>query len=170
MRSAFLRVTLYVGLVVWACATPVAAAPGACDGRVYHQFDFWLGRWAVTEQGKPAGTNQIDRLLEGCALLENWVGVGSSRGHSLNFYDATRGVWQQTWIDNSGAALNLTGHFVQDRMVLTGESVDPKSHAKVIDRITWTPRSDGSVRQVWDRSVNQGQKWTIVFDGVYRRK
>ena len=145
---------------------PAPAAGRACDAPVYRQFDFWLGRWIVTEQGKPAGTNRIDRLLDGCALLENWVGAGASRGHSLTFYDVKRALWQQTWIDNSGAAVYLTGHFEHGQMVLSGESVDPRSHAKMIDRIAWTPHSDGSVLLVWDRSLNAGQTWKIIFDGV----
>ena len=104
---------------------PAPAAGRACDAPVYRQFDFWLDRWIVTEQGKPAGTNRIDRLLDGCALLENWVGAGASRGHSLTLYDVKRALWQQTWIDNSGAAVYLTGHFEHGQMVLSGEAWIP---------------------------------------------
>ena len=39
----------------------------------------------------------------------------------------------------------------------------------MIDRIAWTPHSDGSVLLVWDRSLNAGQTWKIIFDGVYTR-
>ncbi len=38
-----------------------------------------------------------------------------------------------------------------------------------LDRITWSPGSDGSVRQTWESADAQGQ-WTVVFDGIYRRK
>ena len=145
-----------------------AAAP--CVAPIYHQFDFWIGNWNVTENGKPAGSNRIDRLLEGCALMENWVGVDGSRGHSLNFYDSRRGVWQQTWIDNSAGTLNLSGRFTGGHMVLTGSSSDPKTHAQRIDRITWTPYPDGTVRQLWDQSADAGRTWKVVFDGRYTRK
>jgi hypothetical protein len=35
-----------------------------------------IGNWDVSEGGKAAGVNRIDRILEGCALLENWTGAG----------------------------------------------------------------------------------------------
>jgi hypothetical protein len=149
-------------------AETTAAAP--CAAPVHHQFDFWIGNWSVTEKGKPAGSNRIDRLLGGCALIENWVGADGSRGHSLNFYDPRRGVWQQTWVDNSAGALNLTGQFSDGHMVLTGVSIDAKTHDQRIDRITWTPNRDGTVRQRWDRSPDGGQTWKVVFDGVYTHK
>ncbi|MBS0389437.1 MAG: hypothetical protein JSR15_13245, partial [Proteobacteria bacterium] len=88
-----------------------AADASPCGAEVRHQFDFWIGDWSVTEHGKAAGTNRIDRLLDGCALLENWVGAGGGRGHSLNFYDPRRALWQQTWVDATGGSLNLTGQF-----------------------------------------------------------
>lgn len=119
----------------YAADTP-AVVPAPCVDPDYLPFDFWIGNWSVTENGKPAGSNHVDRLLEGCALRENWVGVDCSRGHSLNFYDSRRGVWQQTWIDNSTGALNLTCRFSDRHMVPTGASNDLKTHAQRIDRIT----------------------------------
>src|SRR5258706_780631 len=151
-------------------AEPRAAAPSACATPAHHQFDFWIGSWSVTEKGKPAGSNHIDRLLGGCALLENWVGVDGSRGHSLDFYDPRRGMWQQTWIDNAAGALNLTGQFGDGHMLLSGASTDAKTHASRLDRITWTPNPDGTVRQLWDQSQDAGRTWKVVFDGLYTRK
>ena len=47
--------------------------PPACSSPEYRQFDFWLGEWDVsTPQGAPAGTNRVERILEGCALQEHW--------------------------------------------------------------------------------------------------
>ena len=144
--------------------------PAPCAASVHHEFDFWIGDWTVTENGKPAGTNRIDRLLDGCALFENWVGVDGSRGHSLNFYDRGHDQWQQTWVDASPGVLNLIGHFSDGRMVLSGKSIDPKNHKQRVDRITWTPNGDGTVRQFWDQSLDGGRSWKVVFDGIYTRK
>jgi tetratricopeptide (TPR) repeat protein len=56
------------------------------------QFDFWIGEWNVeTTAGQPAGTSKVERILNGCALLENWSGGGD--GKSLNIYNANRNVW-----------------------------------------------------------------------------
>ncbi len=144
--------------------------PAPCAASVHHEFDFWIGEWSVTENGWPAGTNRIDRLLDGCALFENWVGVEGSRGHSLTVYDRKRDLWQQTWVDASPGVLNLTGHFTDGHMVLSGKSNDPKTHKQRLDRITWTPNADGTLRQLWDQSLDGGRSWTIVFDGIYSRK
>jgi hypothetical protein len=146
------------------------AAAKPCVAAVHHEFDFWIGDWIVTEHGKPAGTNRIDRLLDGCALFENWVGVEGSRGHSLNFYDPRRAVWQQTWVDAAAGALNLTGHFANGHMVLSGKSADKKTGKLRVDRLTWTPNADGTVRQLWDQSLDEGKTWQVIFDGLYRRK
>ena len=171
-RAAFLVAVLHTAGAAETPAPASAPAAGAapCIAHIYHQFDFWIGNWSVTEKGKPAGSNRIDRLLDGCALLENWVGVDGSRGHSLNFYDRGRGVWQQTWIDNAAGALNLTGQFKDGHMVLSGMSIDAKTHAQRIDRITWTPNPDGTVRQLWDQSPDTGRTWKVLFDGLYAHK
>lgn len=43
----------------------------------HRQFDFWVGSWNVmTPQGQQAGTNVIQPILNGCALVENWTSGG----------------------------------------------------------------------------------------------
>ena len=36
------------------------------------------------------------------------------------------------------------------------------------ERITWTPNADGSVRQHWETSTDDGKTWKTSFDGLYR--
>lgn len=88
-------------------------------------------------------------------------------GESLNTWDADRGVWHQTWVDNGGTLLLLDGKLVGGAMVLEGTGMNEGRPVK--HRITWTPNADGSVRQLWESTGANGQ-WTIVFDGLYRRK
>jgi len=95
------------------------------------------------------------------------LGRGYS-GESLNTYDATRKVWHQTWVDTSGTLLLLEGGLRGDSMVLEGQTVDA-SHAVTRHRITWSPQSDGGVRQHWESTDAKGQ-WTTAFDGHYRKK
>ncbi|HVG04108.1 MAG TPA: hypothetical protein VM937_04120, partial [Burkholderiaceae bacterium] len=63
----------------------VAAKP--CALPQHRQFDFWVGEWDVTQNGKIAGRNSIRSILNGCALREDWSGTGGFTGSSLNFYD-----------------------------------------------------------------------------------
>jgi hypothetical protein len=170
MKTLALLIALPAMAVLHSADAGETAPASTCTAAVHHEFDFWIGDWVVTEKGQPAGTNHVDRLLEGCALFENWVGIDGSRGHSLNFYDRRRDLWQETWVDASPSALNLTGHFSAGHMVLTGQSVDIKTHKPRVDRITWTPNADGTVRQLWDLSLDGGRTWKVAFDGLYTRK
>jgi hypothetical protein len=166
MSAASILFALVAGV---AAGTPPTPGP-SCSAKPYRQFDFWVGDWNVTQNGKPAGTNRIERILEGCALLENWVGVRGLVGHSLNYYDATRGVWHQTWVDNQAGALELEGKLEHGAMVLAGSRLDAASGKTIVSRLTWTPNPDGSVRQHWEMSSDGGKTWTTEFDGLYEKK
>jgi hypothetical protein len=71
-------------------------------------------------------------------------------------------------MDNSGTVLLISGGIVNGEMVMEGERrlQDGTRH---LERITWTPNADGSVRQHWQSSRDAGMRWTTVFDGVYKR-
>lgn len=144
----------------------IPAAP--CSSDKHHQFDFWIGDWTVTFNGKVAGTNSIQPILNGCVLLENWLGAGGVEGKSFNLYEEASGKWHQTWVDTSGSMLELTGGIENGNMVLQGQSPSPDGKGQTTQRITWTPNSDGTVRQLWD-STQDGQTWTVMFDGLYAR-
>ncbi|HEY0615610.1 MAG TPA: hypothetical protein VGC96_13245 [Candidatus Elarobacter sp.] len=151
-------------------ASSAAARPPACTSAHDREFDFWLGDWAVTDRasGKPEGTNQITRELRGCVLQEHWAGAQGGHGTSFNHYDAARKLWHQTWVDDSGGILYLDGGLRNGAMILSGRRPG-RNGATVLDRITWTRRPDGSVRQFWESSRDGGKTWSTAFDGIYRR-
>src|SRR5687768_615021 len=111
MRLMLDRLLVAMTLIsaLWSAGVYSQNAPAACRSSAYAQFDFWIGTWSVSIQGKPAGTNRIEKVLNGCALLETWRSTGNHRGHSLTFYDAARDRWHQTWIDVAGEPLYLEG-------------------------------------------------------------
>ena len=150
-------------------ATPPAAKP--CAGPEFHQFDFWIGTWEVrTPDGKVAGTNRIEPILDGCVLQESWRGARGLSGSSLNMYVPSTQRWHQTWMDQQGTLLLLDGAFRDGAMVLTGETPSSETPgATTLQRITWTPGTDGSVRQLWEVSKDAGTTWSPVFDGRYTR-
>jgi hypothetical protein len=56
-------------------------------------------------------------------------------------------------------------------MVLEGrQEPDPKTGIAGRERITWTANADGSVRQLWESSDDEGKTVTVAFDGLYRRR
>jgi hypothetical protein len=168
-RSPLLAAALVLWAAAPASATPAAPASGACAAPEYRQFDFWIGAWEVHEGDRLAGTNRIEAILGGCALVESWNGVSGMRGTSLNFYFARDRNWHQTWVDTDGLLLELSGGLVEGRMVLAGRVPDADGSRAALHRITWTPAPDGSVRQHWQSSRDDGATWTDLFDGVYRR-
>ena len=73
-------------------ATAQSAPPATCaEGGRYADFDFWVGEWDVfIPNGRQAGTNRIEKVEQGCLLVEHWTGAGGSTGTSVNFYDPGR--------------------------------------------------------------------------------
>lgn len=151
-------------------ATPPAATR-PCTAPEFHQFDFWIGTWEVrTPDGKIAGTNRIEPILDGCVLQETWRGAKGLQGSSLNMYHPATKRWHQTWMDQQGTLLLLDGTFRDGAMVMTGEAPSSsRPGTTASQRITWTPASDGSVRQLWETSDDGGKTWSTVFDGRYTR-
>ncbi len=141
-------------------------AEGPCDSPEHRQFDFWLGEWQVFRPGGIlAGTNRIEMDYGGCVIHENYSTESGYRGESLNVYDASRGLWHQTWVDNTGLLLLLEGGFDGESMVLESEGCAEEG-AGPCHRITWTPNADGSVRQHWQTRTDDGE-WKTAFDGLY---
>ncbi|GAB3035387.1 hypothetical protein GCM10027285_18160 [Oleiagrimonas citrea] len=176
MRPASLFAALFL------CAPVLAAAPAkpprpallsdhdlgkTCAAPVFRQFDFWLGRWHVTNPaGVTVGHSRITRISRGCAIREQWFGRKST-GNSLNYYDAGTKQWHQDWVGSGGQVLHLHGRLQGASMVLTGTRKDKRGHVR--DRITWTPLNSGRVRQHWEISRDSGTSWKTIFLGTYTR-
>lgn len=146
-----------------------SASASKCGTEDHRAFDFWIGEWEVkTPDGKLAGHNRIESILGGCALREEWTGASGSQGTSLNIFDASRGVWHQSWVDNSGNLLALEGGLDGERLVLRGQV--GKGDGATLHEIAWTPLENGRVRQHWRSSADGGTTWKDVFVGLYGRR
>lgn len=170
-RVAVVAIALVAGGSAALGQEPVkdTAAPAPCGTEEFDQFAFWVGTWDVFDgEGKQVGENRITRILDGCVLLEEWAGATGHRGRSFNIYDARRGVWHQTWVDHTGLLLVLEGGLRDGSMVLEGRLDRPDSDSPIDNRVTWIPSDDGSVRQHWQQSGDDGETWRTVFDGTYR--
>jgi tetratricopeptide (TPR) repeat protein len=136
----------------------------------YQQFDFWVGDWDVyNPAGRLVGTNTIQKIAGGCALLENWESVTGGTGKSLNFFDASKGKWVQNWADSSGEVIRKEGEFADGAMRMEGRLIHHDGSVSAY-RATWTPLPDGRVRQFLEESTDGGKTWNIWFDGYYKRK
>ena len=167
MRCVTLIALAAASILVAVAAPAPAQAP--CSSPQARQFDFWIGDWEVTSGGTVAGHNTITSILGGCVLLEEYTNAkGTYSGKSFNYYDDVDGSWHQVWVDTGGLRLHLTGGYADDKMTMSGERVT--GDETIIDRITWHNNDDGTVRQVWDQSNDNGATWENVFDGLYTKK
>jgi hypothetical protein len=152
-------------------SAPAPAKPPACADAPHRAFDFWVGRWSVTETktGKPAGQSVIEKLYDGCTIRENWSEPGYTGG-SLNTYDATAGKWRQTWTDSAGTWREFVGGTENGKMVLVWRHPSLKDPTKMArERMIFTPNADGSVRQYSDASRDDGETWVERYDYTYRK-
>src|SRR5688500_6149283 len=90
------------------------------------QLDFWVGKWkCVGEMHAPdgkktrtEGKNVIKRSFDG-KVIEEQFSMDGFRGMSVSVYDPRAKLWRQTWVDNSGGYIALTGTFENGKMILT---------------------------------------------------
>ncbi|MEW6208483.1 MAG: tetratricopeptide repeat protein [Acidobacteriota bacterium] len=134
------------------------------------QFDFWIGEWDVqTAQGQRAGTNKIERIEDGCIILENWTGAAGGTGKSLNFYDSAIRKWRQVWVDSFGNMSEFVGEFRDGAMRYEGET-HMQGGGKILRRLTFFNLGADRVRQFSERSTDGGKTWTVGYDFTYIRK
>jgi hypothetical protein len=134
------------------------------------RFDFWVGEWDVkSAQGQPAGQSSVQRLLEGCALYENWTDLQGGGGKSLNSYNTDVKQWQQFWTDQYGRVTEYReSEWVDGSLRFTARQIMPQGPALL--HMTFTPVNPDLVRQFGEMSIDGGKTWTPTFDLYYYRK
>ena len=165
---------IFIGATVEAQPSPTPAAvattpPPACLAPEFRQFDFWIGRWKVTNpNGVQVGTSEITRQSEGCAIREQWLSARGTGGMSVNYYDQADRKWHQDWVGGDGTILHLAGGRVDGAMVISGETKSVKG--PYLNRISYTPSADGKVKQEWSVSTDGGKTWQTTFLGIYEKQ
>lgn len=171
-RSPGVAFLLLLGSLMTA---PVSAqAPDGCSGdSTYAVLDFWIGTWRVYVADTLVGTNRISKVLQGCAIIEEWQDARGARGQSLFYVEPTLRQWKQVWVTE--AAWRVGGvkekHLIAHRpgagVRFQGELRQPDGRI-VLDRTTLSPLPDGQVRQLIEISSDGGASWRPTFDARYR--
>lgn len=131
------------------------------------QFDFWIGEWDVFNLlGQKAGTSVIQQVAEGCGVLENWTSTLGGTGKSINFFDPATVKWYQYWIGANGEPHRYEGIYKDGAMRFEGES----QAGNVRTRLTFFNLDANTVRQLAERSTDEGKTWTTTFDFKYVRR
>ena len=111
-----------------------------------------------------AGTNHIEAVLGGAALIERWTSVNGYEGTSLNRLDPVTGTWRQTWVDDQGDVVEFVDGHIDDgamRFVAHGDGVER--------RLAFFPQGPDALRQLSEASSDGGATWSIEYDLRYRR-
>jgi hypothetical protein len=150
-------------------AQTVAATPPKCDAPEYRQLDFWVGNWDVATRGRPAGANLVTLEEGGCLVHEHWTGKQGGTGQSFNFYNREDRAWHQVWVSNGGEVLDLSGHYADGTLTYLGENRNPNG-TTLRHRLSFHANPDGTVRQLWETSSDNGTTWAVSFDGLYTKR
>lgn len=167
MKAPLLCLTLFICSLA---NTLQAQTTTTYTGTDAASFDFWLGKWLATWDGGKHGTNDINREMGGKIIQENFSDLGTGYfGKSWTVYQPTEKVWHQTWVDNNGLYLTLTGGVAGNNRVLecrqkskTGEWENYK--------MTFSNIQANSFEWEWEKSTDDGKTWQSLWKIKYDRQ
>jgi hypothetical protein len=171
-----MRIGFAMLAVIAVAAVPAAASAQATQGcrsdSAYHALDFWVGNWRVVDSaGTALGTNRVESILGGCAIMENWTDATGSEGKSLFYYVSALQQWKQVWVSpfamlpGGQKEKHLVVRFPDGGVRFQGEYQGQRG--LLIDRTTLRPLTHGRVRQLIEVSRDGGQTWAVTFEGFY---
>lgn len=166
MKNLLIPIILTVASFLGA-TVPLSAS---CSTPKHQQLDFLLGNWVVRDRsGRVLGIDSFSKEHGGCSLIELWREAGSGKeGLGVIGYRPETGAWHQDLMIHVGFVLSVEGGMDGASMVMTGKE-HPGQGVTRIHRIRWTPTSDGSVEQLWQTSIDDGQSWQVHFEGAFQR-
>lgn len=135
-----------------------------CSSPEFNQFDFWLGKWDLFYSDSMHATNQITKDLDGCVIFENFNDPKQQfKGKSWSVYNPAKQRWEQTWVDNQGAYITLTGAFENDKMTLsTAPGISQK-------RMIFYNVKESALDWVWESTTDSGRTWKQLWKIHYTR-
>lgn len=171
-----MRVILSLVCALW-CNVPLRAqtAPPCSTDSAFGWLDFWLGHWDVYVGDTLLGRDDVQKILNGCAITESWTPARGQSGFRLFYLRADTPRWRQVWVTGSALARGgvkekeLVTRFPDGGVRFQG-TIHPASGAAYLDRTTLTPLPGGRVHQVIEVSTDVGRAWQVTFDAIYVRR
>ena len=149
-----------------------AAQAARCPDPEFRQFDFWMGDWDTFESDHSVPGSiaraRVTPIAAGCAIRELYEQTDGLIGDSILSYDPVRKVWQQTWVDNRGSLMVISGAFKDGAVTMEGE-MRLRNGKMFLQRISWKVEGDG-VREFSVRSKDGGKTWEPFFDVLFKKR
>jgi hypothetical protein len=141
--------------------TSMTNAQSPCNSPEASQFDFWLGHWNLTWNDTLKGSNLIEKMMDGCTIHEHFNDPATNfRGESWSVYNPQQKKWQQTWVDNQGGYIVLTGGMEGSEMILTTEEQKLATGTKISRMVFYNIKRD-SFDWRWEASTDNGKSWKV---------
>jgi len=168
-----------LALMIILAVTPSIAVTHAqtndkpCSAPDASQFDFWLGNWKAEWKDSEGKTqharNSIVKNFNDCVIEENFVTDDYTfMGKSLTVYNLRQKIWQQTWVDNTGAYMDFTGGKDGENMFMQ-RIVKNNVGKEIIQKMTFTDIKENSFIWNWESSSDNGSTWVLNWQILYKR-
>lgn len=144
--------------------------PQPCTAPEASQFDFWIGSWMATWADTLHGTNTIEKKFGNCTVHENFFDPNNNyHGESWSVYNPSSKLWNQTWVDDQGGYIALTGGMENGKMILkTAERQTPKGKQQM--RMVYYNIQPDAFDWSWEASTDEGKTWKPSWQIHYTRK
>ncbi len=141
------------------------------------QLDFWVGDWKCEGKtrngpGKDEWTdtsaeNHIDRGFKDHVIQEHFAMDGLN-GFSISVYDQNAKLWRQTWVDDNGGYIALTGGVKDGKMTLV--TLPMPKRPGIFSRMVFDNVKADSFDWNWEKSTDDGKTWELAWHLHYTRK
>ena len=142
-----------------------------CSAPEASQFDFWVGDWDLYSADTLTGNNTIYKIMDGCTVQENFSNARSGYlGKSWSVYRPFTKQWHQTWVDNQGDYIALTGTFEDGKMTLSTAPKKLPNGKEIISRMIFYNITKDSFDWDWQATLDAGVNWNSNWKIHYVRK
>ncbi len=145
--------------------------PKPCAAAECSQFDFWVGEWNLTYNDTVHATNYITKEMSGCVIHEHFDDPAHAyKGESWSVYSPAKKIWQQTWVDDQGACIVLTGEFKDGKMTLFTQPVAMPDGSTLQNKMVYYNITPNSFDWDWEATTDEGKTWKNNWRIHYKRK
>lgn len=172
-KALVVRALLVVafGLAGFGFSARAATEEAGCAANPESQrFDYWLGNWTIGAPGSSGNAHSKVTLdLDKCLVVENWDGGRGHRGENIFGFSADDKSWYGMFADNEGRVHVFdSGKVSSGSAEFEGKSRGPKGET-VLNRVRIIRVSRNKVEQIWEKSTDDGNSWSVAFRGEYSR-